>query len=281
MSNACRILIMNPILFMNRLLPRWLSRILPLCVLLFATAIPGSFAAEVRSVPILAYHRFADTAVDSMTMRNEVFVAQIKYLHDQGYTVVPLRQVVNALQGRGAPLPPKPVVITVDDGHRSVFSDMRPVIEREKIPVTLFIYPSAISNAAYAMTWPQLAELRDTGLFDIQSHTYWHPNFKIEKRRLSPEAYQTFVRTQLEKSRATLKKHLGGDADIDMLAWPFGIYDEELMAAAHAAGYVAAFSIDSRHARASDRPLALPRLLMVDAQGMKGFINRLKNEGGE
>ena len=54
---------------------------------------------------------------------------------------------------------------------------MKPLIERERIPVTLFSYPSAISNASYAMTWEQLAALKATGLFSIESHSYWHPNF--------------------------------------------------------------------------------------------------------
>ncbi len=247
-------------------------------LLLFAASAPIGLgqAAEVAGIPVLAYHRFAPTVADSMTVRNEVFGAQLKYLRDNGYTVVPLRQALSALQGKGQKLPAKPVVITVDDGHQSVFSDLLPAIRREKIPVTLFIYPSAISNASYAMTWQQLGELRDTGLFDIQSHTYWHPNFKIEKRRLAPEAYQAFVRNQLEKSRRTLKQRL--NLDVDMLAWPFGIHDEELMNAAHAAGYVAAFSIDGRHARGSDNPLGLARYLMVDAQGVQGFA-RLLSEG--
>ena len=259
-----------------------LARLSFFWLVLAAFLAPRSFAADdgELSIPILAYHRFGPTVADSMTVRTEVFVAQLKYLHDNGYTVVPLRQVVNALQGKGPKLPPKPVVITVDDGHRTVFSDLLPVIEREKIPVTLFIYPSAISNADYAMTWQQLAQLREIGpgLFDVQSHTYWHPNFKIEKRRLAPEAYQAFVRNQLDKSRKKLKQRLGVEADL--LAWPFGIYDEELMNAARTAGYVAAFSIDGRNLRGSDRNnlLGMPRHLMVDAQGVKGFA-QLLNEG--
>ena len=240
-------------------------------LLLFFWAIVASATV---SIPVLAYHRFADTRADSMTVRNEVFAGQMKLLREQGYTVIPLRLAVDALQGKAVKLPVKPLVITVDDGHRSVYSNLRPVILREKIPVTLLIYPSAISNASYGMTWQQLAELKETGLFDIQSHTYWHPNFKIEKRRLTPQAYQDFVKNQLEKSRRTLQKRLNADADI--LAWPFGIYDEELMKAAQAAGYVAAFSIDGRHARSGDALLALPRHLMVDAMGVEGFAKMLK-----
>jgi hypothetical protein len=69
------------------------------------------------------------------------------------------------------------VAITVDDGHRSVYTDLYPRIVRLRQPVTLFIYPSAISNAPYALTWAKLSEMARSGLVDEQSHTYWHPNF--------------------------------------------------------------------------------------------------------
>lgn len=82
---------------------------------------------------------------------------------------------MNVLQGRGQ-LPPR-VAITVDDGHGSVFTEMKPVAERFGIPVTLFIYPSAISNAPYAMTWEQLRELKATGLFEIEIAHLFAPQF--------------------------------------------------------------------------------------------------------
>jgi peptidoglycan/xylan/chitin deacetylase (PgdA/CDA1 family) len=119
------------------------------------------------------------------------------------------------------------VVITVDDGHESVYTQMFPLVEQYRIPVTLFIYPSAISNASYAMTWEQLRELQGSGLFNIQSHTYWHPNFKHEKKRLTPEQYEKLVDLQLTKSKDILERQLG--VHVDMLAWPFGIYDDELI----------------------------------------------------
>lgn len=260
-------------------------RIVACCRMLFCCLailfVQASFATEAPrvAVPVLAYHRFGPTVADSMTVSTQTFTAQLKYLRDNGYTIVPLRHALNALQGKGPALPAKAVVITVDDGHRTVYEELLPLVEREKIPVTLFIYPSAISNADYAMTWQQLGQLRDTGWFDIQSHTYWHPNFKVEKRRLEPDAYQGFVRNQLEKSRKVLRQRLSTErfpVDPDMLAWPFGIYDDELAAAARAAGYAAAYSIDGRHARSGDNLLGLPRYLMVDAMGVDRFAKLLK-----
>jgi peptidoglycan/xylan/chitin deacetylase (PgdA/CDA1 family) len=221
------------------------------------------------SVPILVYHRFGPTVADSMTVTTAVFEAQLKWLKDNGYTVIPLRQLVNYLRGEGPPPPPRSVVITADDGHKTVYTELLPIVRRHHLPVTLFIYPSAISNASYAMTWQQLQDLKQTGLFDLQSHTFWHPNFKQEKRKLTPEACQKLVDTQLQKSKAVLEKKLGGQ--VDLLAWPFGIYDDGLEKEARKAGYVAAFSIDRHLAGKGDEIMALPRYLMANGDGTKGF----------
>jgi peptidoglycan/xylan/chitin deacetylase (PgdA/CDA1 family) len=266
------------LIHMRRAMPRWIKRLIccvpaAICLLAQAHGASGDGLA-----PILVYHRFAPTAVDSMTVRTAAFAAQLEFLKENGYVVAPLRRLVQRINGGNEPLPNKAVIITVDDGHRSVYSEMLPLVRRYRIPVTLFIYPSAISNAEYALTWQQLEELRRSGLFDIQSHTYWHPNFKREKQRLQPDAYRNFVRMQLVKPRQVLAQRLGVNADL--LAWPFGIYDDELIAAATAAGYVAGFTLDRRNPSATDPPLALPRYLMTDAVGMHEF-QRLLGTSGE
>jgi peptidoglycan/xylan/chitin deacetylase (PgdA/CDA1 family) len=161
------------------------------------------------------------------------------------------------------------VVITVDDGHISVYTEMLPIALKYQIPITLFIYPSAIGNASYAMSWDQLRDLRKSGLFDIQAHTYWHPNFKIERKRLSPVEYEKFVDLQMTKTKAVLEKQLGIPAD--MVAWPFGIYDDYLMARATKAGYLAGFTIEAHHATNSDGIMKLPRYLLTNANRGKEF----------
>lgn len=191
------------------------------------------------------------------------------YLAENGYRVIPLREFVEFLQGRAPAPAPRSVVITVDDGHRSVYTQLFPLVKKAKIPITLFIYPSAISHASYALTWDQLRELKASGLFDVQSHTYWHPNFKIERQRLDSAHYEEFVNFQLTQSKAALERMLGGQ--VDLLAWPFGIYDGELMRWAARAGYVAGFTIDRRVARESDSILALPRFLIPGSMDKKAF----------
>jgi peptidoglycan/xylan/chitin deacetylase (PgdA/CDA1 family) len=204
-----------------------------------------------------------------MTVTTPVFESNLKYLKNNGYTVIPLRRLVDYYIRKSPPPPPRSVVIAADDGHKSVYSVMFPIIKKYRIPVTLFIYPSAISNASYAMTWDQLRELRKSGFFEIQSHSYWHPNFKREKKRLKPAEYEKFVEMQFGKSREKLEKELG--IKVDMLAWPFGIYDDYLIHKANGAGYVAAFTIERRSATNSDNVMVLPRFLMTNADGGKVF----------
>lgn len=225
------------------------------------------------SAAILVYHRFGPRVIDSMTIRSDMFVTQLAALRRSGYTIVPLATVVDGLAGRVA-LPPKAVAITIDDGHHTVYSELLPIIRREHLPVTLFIYPSAISNARYAMNWAQLQELLATGSVSIQSHTYWHPDFRIERQRLDADTYRQFVREQLERPRQVLQSRLGIAADY--LAWPFGIHDADLDAAAKAAGYRAAFILGERHATPRDSPFALPRYLIGDGYGVSGLIHSLQ-----
>ena len=231
-------------------------------------------AAEDGRVPILLYHRFGPTVADGMTIKTQVFAEHLRYLQENGYTVIPLRRLVDYLAGRATAPGPKSVVIVEDDAHKSVYSDMLPLVKKYRVPVTVFVYPSAISNASYAMTWDQLRELKKTGLFDIQSHTFWHPNFKREKRKLSAAQYARLVDTQLRKAKSRLEKELGGT--VDYLAWPFGIYDAELERMAGAAGYVAAFTIERRHAAKGDRLLAIPRYLLVNADQGASFRQLLE-----
>jgi peptidoglycan/xylan/chitin deacetylase (PgdA/CDA1 family) len=236
---------------------------------LLAIPAQGESGDETLRVPILVYHRFGPVVADNMTVTTPVFASHLQYLHEHGYNVIPLRQFVAYRLGHVPPPSPRSVVITVDDAHRSVYTQMFPLVKQYCIPVTLFVYPSAISNAPYAMSWEQLNELKESGFFDIQSHTYWHPNFHKEKERLSQDQYVQFVERQLTQAKETLERKLV--IHVDMLAWPFGIYDDELMKKAAAAGYVAAVTLDRRHTRSSDSLLALPRYLMTAGDKGKTF----------
>lgn len=163
-------------------------------ILLFSSQI---FAAGNNNIPILCYHNLNPTIPGSMSMTPNQFEQQIRWIKDNGFTIVPLSDVVAYLQGKNVTLPEKPVVITFDDGWESVDQYLLPIVKKYHFPVTLFIYPQTISNGKHALTWEQLKSLQATGLFDIQSHTYSHPNFKHAKRSMSPAGYEKYVNHEI------------------------------------------------------------------------------------
>ena len=255
-------------------LPRLVA---PILVGLACAFLAPAAQAVPDAIPILLYHRFGAVVADSMTVTAAAFEQQLQIIRERHCEVMPVRRLVAYLRGGASPPQSCSVVITVDDAHRSVYTDLWPLVRRYAIPVTLFVYPSAISRASYAMTWAQLEELVASGLVDVQSHTYWHPNFRTEKRRLTPADYQRFVDDQLTRSRRTLESKLG--VRVNLLAWPFGLYDPELIGRAAALGYDAAFTLERRPARPSDPIMALPRYLITDADRGARFERLLAGAG--
>lgn len=232
-------------------------------------------SARATGIPILLYHRFGPVVTDHMTVTTAVFESQLKYLSNNGYVVISLRQLVDYYLGKGhAPLS-KSLVITADDGHKSVYTEMFPLLKKYRVPATLFVYPSAISNASYAVTWGQLKEMKESGFLDFESHTFWHPNFKKDKERLKPSEYERFVEMQLRKSKEKLKREL--HIKVDMLAWPFGISNDELINKALEAGYVATFTMERHHASGADNIRSLPRYLITHSD--KGAFGKILTNG--
>ena len=110
-------------------------------------------------------------------------------------------------------------------------------------------------------------------VFDFQSHTFWHPNFKKDKKRLKPAEYEGFVDMQLKKSKEKLEKEL--DVRVSMLAWPFGIYDEDLIHRAIEAGYVATFTMEKHPVSSFNNTMAFPRYLITNGKTGKAFVTIL------
>ena len=251
-------------------LARGVRMVRRLCVaallLLLGAAPPGPAAAQ-PGVPILVYHRFSPDNEGFTTVTDQRFEAELDWLGAHGYAVIPLEDVLRWRARR------RVAAITVDDGHESVFTQLYPILLRRHLHVTLFIYPSAISNARYALTWDQLAVMLKSGLVDVQSHTYWHPDFRVEAKRRQPADYRAFVDFQLRRSRQVLQARLG--IPVTMLAWPYGIYDSELEAAAGAAGYRYAFAYGGGLARPDEDPLALARIPIAGGLDLAGFAARI------
>lgn len=233
--------------------------------LLYSCADLSAGIAQKRGIPVLAYHRFDPLKPGSTTITTATLRSQLDWLVSHRYTVVPLADVVAMVKAH-AQAPPNTIAITVDDGHVSVFTVLFPLILKYHTPVTLFIYPSAISKASYALTWEQLKQMKASGLVDIEAHTYWHPDFRKEKADRLPAAYEKFVTNQLVRSKSVLEERLG--FPVTLMAWPYGIHDPDLEQAAARAGYTASFAYAGGLALPTSDLFAIPRIPVSNyAQG--------------
>src|SRR6266571_3914447 len=144
-----------------------------------------------------------------MEISRDAFRQQMRYLAMTGYTIIPLRDLYDYASGKRGSLPQNSVVITIDDGWRSTFTEVFPEMKRRHFPFTVFIYPRIIGQTPYALTWRQVREMADAGV-DIESHSYSHP-FLTRRRNaaLADREYAAWLERELAESKHTLERETG------------------------------------------------------------------------
>ena len=140
---------------------------------------PGAPEEEVV-LPILMYHdvRWEDPGKDAVTP--EELRADLLWLREQGYRAVTMAQAIAFVDG-GTPLPPKPIVLSFDDGYLSAYDRVLPLLREMDMPIVLSViagsadefsaYQPGKTRLAHAV-WPQLREMADSGLVELQDHSY-------------------------------------------------------------------------------------------------------------
>jgi peptidoglycan/xylan/chitin deacetylase (PgdA/CDA1 family) len=177
----------------------------------------GVEPATVQTVPILCYHRFG-TRANTLTVTPQSFEAQMRYLKDNGYTVVPLPRLVDYLDGRIA-LPRKSVVLTIDDGYRSTYEIAWPILKRYGFPATVYLYTDFV-GAGDALNWAQMKEMASSGLVDIQPHSKTHSNLTMKLADENEARYRERVRREVETPIEVIRERLG-EATVSY-AFPYG-----------------------------------------------------------
>lgn len=234
-----------------------------------AFAAPKRAVVDLPTATVLCYHIVEAPAAPRMHIDRETFRQHLQYLEMTGYNVVPLRHVYEYVTGKRASLPKNAIVITIDDGWRSTYTEAFPELEKRKFPFTVFIYPNIIGQTANAMTWGQIREMARAGV-DIQSHALSHPYLTRRKHHsMSDDAYATWLRRELAESRRILEKESG--KKVQFLAYPYGDYDSDVAEAAAKAGYSAALTCDFGRVKKGSDPLKMKRFVIDDKMDFAAF----------
>ena len=247
---------------------------------------------------VLAYHDIAEqdqALMPDFAVTPAHFQDQIAWLKEHGRHFVSVDQVIAARAGR-APLPSNPVLVSFDDGFRSVYTTAFPVLKRYKVPAVLGLVGSWLTPESGPvhfgddrvarerfLSWEQLRTLMASGLIEPASHTYnlhkgisGNPQDNSEPAvttRLyqaaqgyeSETAYRQRLRADLAQNSSTLERQLGRRPRV--VIWPYGRYNQISAAVASELGMPVGLSLDDG-TNGSKVPLtALRRILMTQEMG--------------
>ena len=230
----------------------------------------GLMADGFQAIPILCYHRFAKECDSPLCIPTRVFDRQMKYLKDNDYRVVTLGKLLGFLQYRHA-LPKRSVVITLDDGYRSAYDIAFPILKKYGFTATLLIYTDYVGISKNAVTWNQLREMKTEG-FEVGSQTVSHCDLTKREAGEDDAAYTTRVVKELRMSKHIIDRELAQDTI--SLAFPYGRYNERVVATCHKVGYKIAVSVRRGSNPFFFNPLFLKRDQIL-ARDMRTFISRL------
>ena len=206
-------------------------------------------------IPVLIYHRFDKKCDSNLCIPEKVFDQQMKYLKDNGYHTVTPDDLLAFLEYRQA-LPAKSVMITMDDGFRSVYNIAFPVMKKYGFSATLFIYTDYVGVSGSAITWEQLREMKAEG-FSVGSHTVSHSNLTKKAEGESDQDFLARIRKELNDSKAIIDKKLGQNTII--LAYPFGNCDQRVIEYTKQAGYKMAMTVKRGGNAFFNSPMVLKR----------------------
>jgi peptidoglycan/xylan/chitin deacetylase (PgdA/CDA1 family) len=260
------------------------------CAVLLLAALP-ILAEDMPVATILGYHEVDGRVLHYLIPRRSAtngesrheqlryvvepdnFIAQLDYLQANGYNVIPLADLVGYLSGTVESLPPRAVVITVDDGWLCSYTHIWPEMRKRQMPWTLFVYPHIVGYGVHAVKGEQLAEMARDGV-DVQSHSYNHPFLTDQHNaKVTPETYPAFLEQELGASQKEIEKKVG--KDVQYICYPFGDYDDEVIAAAMKHGYIAGLTTERGVITRSTPPFRLKRYLMHNDTTLEEFKSYL------
>lgn len=254
-----------------------------------------TFAALPTELTVISYHEIADkknALIPQYAVSPTNFVRQMDWLKNNGYHFVSVDQVLAARTGK-LPLPERAVLITFDDGYRSVYTNAFPILKLFDAPAVIAVVGSWLEPTSgevvnfdgrsvsreEMLSWAQIKEMTDSGLVEVGSHTYGlhdgisaNPQGNMEPavttRVYSPNSksyeaedqYKKRLYNDLKKNNDLLRDH--GIRAPRVIAWPYGSYNIEARVIAEKLGMPIGLTLDDGPNTVSTPLWSLRRILV-------------------
>lgn len=196
-------------------------------------------------VSILGYHDFtAGKTNNDMMINIGDFRDQMQAIRDAQKQVISMSEFLGWKRGNN-PIPEQSVMITIDDGWKATHSLAMDVLKEFNYPFTVFLYKNYIGIGGKSMTHEEIRELAAAGA-TLSSHSVSHHNLSDRKGR-SAEAYTAWLKEELEESHHFLVENFGDTGAVEkVFAFPYGIYNGEVIELAREFGYEACFTVNGK-----------------------------------
>ena len=209
-------------------------------------------------VPILLYHHIALHQSENIYyVSPDAFERHMYLLHKWGYKSISVELLVNAIK-QGAELPPKPIILTFDDGSESIYTNALPIMQKYNFTGTAYIVYNYVGIQNY-MNPDQISELYASG-WEIGSHSLSHADLTQRSDRQMDE---------IVESRRKLQSLLG--VPILSFSYPFGAYNEDSVYYAHYAGYIAAMGLGNESLQGNKNLFYLYRQAVKGSGDLRTF----------
>ncbi|MEI6160676.1 MAG: poly-beta-1,6-N-acetyl-D-glucosamine N-deacetylase PgaB [Roseococcus sp.] len=277
-----------------------MARVLLLLLLLMAPASAQRFV-------VVAFHDVADSR-DQLTadaVTSSTLVTFFDWLKAERWNPVSLDDIAAAREGR-RPLPERAILITFDDGYRSTYTRVFPLLLAYRYPAVVALVGAwmdvpAGGTVTYGdqprpredfITWAEAREMQASGLVEFASHSYGlhstvlgNPQGNLlpaaaawaydatTGRYEDDAALRRRVDRDLRRAAALMRRELGRAPRA--LVWPFGRYSGPALEAAQAAGFRFTLTLDPEPADAQ-RPLTIGRFYPSQAPDLAALATNLR-----
>lgn len=235
------------------------------------SAIPENWRNDI-GVPVLCYHQIVTD--EQYRERPTPYAVTVKQLREQMdwlaennfYTILPdeLLAYVRGEKKLDFSNGKRPIVITFDDGNNDFVNHAQKILDKHGYKGVLFIYPTYImAHKKRSMTWAEIQAVRKAG-HAIESHTMWHPMLST----MSDDEQ----RAQFVDSKKMLDQK--GGANVQHLAYPFGIHTSASVRLLKEIGYQSAYTTFHGGNQVGEHPYLLRRFLIVKGDTAKPFAQK-------
>ena len=206
-------------------------------------AAPAFVVDKAPQVSILLYHEFSGSGQASdMVIPTKRFREEMQSLKDSAMPVISMADFLAWRRGEKN-IPDPCVMLTMDDGWRSVYTEAYPILKEFGYPFTIFLYTNYVASGSKSLTIDMIKEMLSNGA-TLGCHSKSHPypaKMKSELAKGGDEALN-FLREEMVKPAEKLESLLGVRPKV--FAYPGGFYTPDMFPLADEAGYEALFTVN-------------------------------------